>query len=56
MNIIQLPSGVQKVVFTPDDIKALLLTAAQTQLGLATRPGSKPTCRSPLRCQPSLGL
>jgi hypothetical protein len=39
LNIIQMPTGLQKVVFTPDDIKALLLTAAQTQLGLDTTAG-----------------
>ena len=34
MIITATPNGLPKVVFTPDDVKALLLTAAQTQLGL----------------------
>jgi hypothetical protein len=34
MNVTTTPSGLQRVNFTPADVEALLLTAAQSELGL----------------------
>jgi hypothetical protein len=47
MNIVQTPSGLQKVIFTRADVQSLLITAAETALSLGSTAGLRAYFHSP---------